>query len=561
MFTSAFHQRAPRAWQGLAVAAVMGFGTILAAGAAAAQPAVQASGVTSATMGSGSSVGEKIQDVFHTPPGLMLRGETVTLNVGIEPGHGTADAYVRSNPKAKFTHLRMRLVEYGTFEARVPARLLTGGVLEDYVVVRDAANGKLITVPPSGARAPYRSWIVDRPLSVALGTHDFGHIRAPEAIVADATAGSGPGQAGFRLISQGVSSGPSSFDVARDGTVWVADRVNSRLLAYAPDTPGHPVRTVAMPNEPLELAIAPQGTIYVLTGTPTVYAFNPDGALLWSAPTAIRIWNPFMRTDTRGVPWLLDHGTGWLPLTDGDGHPLTVAQQVRQTSPYQPVGGGRVLVDTTKSMHEEMVGLTSRTGTLARTFRITSSDEFQSLWPQAMIGSDVVDMGGVSRQTSKGYRLEFLVLRISPTGRVLDQFTLDPHLSFMWGDFTRMRVGPDGHLYYLQTSPDWGMRVARYTLRGAPVAHTSPTPAPSQASVSPAPSTSHSAAPAAEAPWTPPAGPGDGGLSTRQWAGLSLGIATLAALAATAVLVWLRRRGISLHWPLHMGPHHVRPAR
>jgi hypothetical protein len=134
-------------------------------------------------------------------------------------------------------------------------------------------------------------------------------------------------------------------------------------------------------------------------------------------------------------------------VTDRSGHPLTVAQQIRQTVAYEPVSGERVLANTSIWPHEQRIGLATRDGTLVHTWRITSSDNFQSLWPQAVIGNDVVDMGTVAKPAGGGhYTQEFLVVRISPAGRVLDQLSLDESLSYNWGDFTRMRVGPLGVL-------------------------------------------------------------------------------------------------------------------
>jgi hypothetical protein len=56
------------------------------------------------------------------------------------------------------------------------------------------------------------------PGSVALGTHRFGHLRAPDSIVAHAD----PSAVGFYQPPKGqdgVAYGPWSFDVTRDGSV------------------------------------------------------------------------------------------------------------------------------------------------------------------------------------------------------------------------------------------------------------------------------------------------------------------------------------------------------
>lgn len=444
-----------------------------------------------------------IIEAYHNPPGLVLRGERVTIWYYADTGSGRwqGTAYVRGAPTGPYTQLRFSgSIDGGSPPVVVPARMLTGSVLEDYVVLRDPAGGQPVTIPPAGPRAPYRSWIVDHPATIALGTHTFGNLRAPGAIVARAAAGDDPGEVGFNLPKQGESTGPSSFAVARDSTIWVADQVNDRLLVYAPGAPDSPARTITMPAGPLEVAIAPRGTVFVMTGAPhyppnprMVYAFSPDGRQLWAVPAAGQIFNPVMIADSDGVPWIHDE-TGWIPVTDRAGHPFAVAQQQRQTVAYQRIGGGLELVDTAVWPHSDWIGLATTAGSLLRTWKITSSSDFQPMW-QAMIGPDLVDIGSVQKQAGGHVATEFLAVRISKDAQVLDQVSMDAHLSFNWGEFTPVRVGPDGRLYHLQTSPDWGMRVARYTLRGAPAERTSPTPAPSQASTppsaSPAPSTPH----------------------------------------------------------------------
>ena len=64
------------------------------------------------------------------------------------------------------------------------------------------------------------------PPPVALGTHRFGHLRPPDAIVARAD----PEVVGFSSPpkgADGVSYGPWSFDVAQDGSIWLLDELTS----------------------------------------------------------------------------------------------------------------------------------------------------------------------------------------------------------------------------------------------------------------------------------------------------------------------------------------------
>ena len=84
----------------------------------------------------------------------------------------------------------------------------------------------------TAAAAPIK-WV-----SVPLGTHQFGHMRAPDAIVLHAA----PNQVGFKKEGSGCGctdgpEGPMLFDVAPNGSIWLFDVLNHRLLMWQPGKP------------------------------------------------------------------------------------------------------------------------------------------------------------------------------------------------------------------------------------------------------------------------------------------------------------------------------------
>jgi DNA-binding beta-propeller fold protein YncE len=116
---------------------------------------------------------------------------------------------------------------------------------------------------------------------------------------------------------------PSGFDVAPDGTVWVADASQHRLVAFARD--GRIVREIGgQGTEPGQfrtpggVGIAPNGTLYVGdTGNNRVQVLSPLGAVraVWDnsgpeydqiqSPTRIRVGpdgSVFVARDGYGVP-------------------------------------------------------------------------------------------------------------------------------------------------------------------------------------------------------------------------------------------------------------------
>jgi hypothetical protein len=120
---------------------------------------------------------------------------------------------------------------------------------------------------------------VDRPLTVPLGTHRFGHPRPPDAIVAHA----GPDQIGFdEIVQEGVGIGPQSFDIARDGSVWLLDGVNGRLLVWRPGRPDRPARTVRVPRLVFgDFTLAPDGTIYLIGALQAEPGPRPSTCTRW----------------------------------------------------------------------------------------------------------------------------------------------------------------------------------------------------------------------------------------------------------------------------------------
>jgi hypothetical protein len=138
-------------------------------------------------------------------------------------------------------------------------RLLVSGLVRGALVV--AAGLALVlggAVQPAAATSSV-------PPPVALGAHRFGHLRAPDSIVAHADAD----EVGFSQPPEGadgVAFGPWSFDVAQDGSIWLLDEVKHRLLVWPAGRPDHPARSVRLPQDPLErvadFAVAPDHSIY-----------------------------------------------------------------------------------------------------------------------------------------------------------------------------------------------------------------------------------------------------------------------------------------------------------
>jgi hypothetical protein len=163
---------------------------------------------------------------------------------------------------------------------------------------------------------------------------------------------------------------------------------------------------------------------------------------------------------------------GWLPVATATGKALSVAYEVRHTVwGYQPLAGGRRLVSAVYTPPRSQQGpedvryaLIGRNGRVVRAWRILSrtlifpgGGPFFS--PQLVGGDPVVDL-----DVARPGQLEHVVLRLGPHGAKA-RFSL-PYSIFGEGtSYADLRIGPDGKLYRLSTSPTNGVTISRYSLK------------------------------------------------------------------------------------------------
>jgi len=406
-------------------------------------------------------------EVWHTPPGLILRGEAAVVHVNWQTTDGelppSAFVFVRDDQQTEFTRLRL----FGGTRRVIPAKFLDGRYVEDYVVVHDSGTSVVRRVPAAGA---FRSWIRDSFHVVDLGKHQFGHVRAPNAIVARAAIGDGPHQAAWFCPPEGLCEYPWSFDVGPSGQVWMLDPHHERILGWFPGHPQAPSRTIPIDFGPADLAIGADGTVFVSgvkIGDPAdrlrLYAFAPNGDLQWHSHLLAQIFNDHIRFGPDGVLYSVDPLYGWAPAVGADGEPLPVAEQRRLARPDEPLPGDLQLVTRGRSEHEQRAALATEGGELRRAWRITSDNVFDggAAIPAAVDGDPVLAFGVFD---FRRHLMENLILRLSKTDGVVRRFSLGRGVEG-GAEVTTLRVGSGGAVYQLQGSPDDGfVRVARYSL-------------------------------------------------------------------------------------------------
>ena len=352
--------------------------------------------------------------------------------------------------------------------AVVPSRVVSGHRLLYHVVVQDPVSGRSVEVAPDSA------WVLEKPFVVRLGVHRFGRTRAPEAVVARA----GPSQVGFR--TQGDVAGPQTFVVGRDRSIWLLDGLKQRLLVWRAGRPGVIPRTVRLPHfsPDTDFALGPRGTLYdawwdasVPPGVLRLNRLTGAGKVLWQSTLASDVTNTLLRAGPFGSLGFvvgragsLGAERGWTPAVTQGGRPLSLAVQRRRDGwPFQPLRNGDLrLLAVLRPPNEMRFALVDRIDRVVRAWRILSGTRIapNATTPE-LVGNDLVVVLDVTARIKGAFRWEYLVLRLGPTGT---RFSLRRTI---YGDnlLADVRVGPDGRIYQLGSSPATGARIERFALR------------------------------------------------------------------------------------------------
>jgi hypothetical protein len=424
---------------------------------------------------------------------LIAPGDRVELEYQVDTPGVKAPAgslYVRNDLQRRFERLPMSLGQPPStaLHAVVPRRLIQGHKLLYYAVVRDPKSGRTATIPAGGRRSPATAWILEKAIVVRLGAHRFGHLRAPEAVVATAD----PQEVGFENNNE-YQFGPQTFLVGRDGSIWLHDGLNQRMLRWQAGQPASVERSVPLPFFAAEndVALGPAGSIYVtrlLRNPPrlVLYRLSATGKVLWQRRLAgdyggnsgfVLGSNSPLRVGAGGTLYCLvfmglpGDEWGWMPVATPAGAPLSAAAQRRGTRwPFQPLAPGLRLLSETytppgaeTAPHEARYALIDAHGRLVRAWRVLSrTDLGGTLLTPELLGGDLVVALGVTAGTGLTAKSEYVVLRLGRQGPRVE-FSLAPRV---WGShlLTDLRVGPDGRLYQLSTSPATGIAISRYSL-------------------------------------------------------------------------------------------------
>jgi hypothetical protein len=430
--------------------------------------------------------------VHQEPSGignLVAPGDRVEIAYTVDsPGvtHPTGTLFVRNDLMRRFVRVRMAAAG-NSLRAAVPARLLRGRKLVYRATIRDPQSGR---VARTGLR---RAFVLGHATVVRLGKHVFGAPASPEAVVAHAAAT----DVGWQMPppGQGPQFGPQTFLVGADGSIWLDDSLGNRLLVYGPGDPNTVVHTVPLPwgSADSDKALGPAGSVYVtgvaghgLSARPVLSRIAGDGRILWRSKLAsgfaesgafVAGANSQLRVGPSGNVYYLAGMFGfpggefaWMPVATRLGAAIAPAGQRAGTHwPFQPVGGGLRLVSEVYTAVEDgapreaRYALVDRRGRLVRSWRVLSKTDinFTFTTPE-LVGGDLVVTLDPTEFVGGDFHWEHEVLRLGQSGLVA-------RLSLArtaFGDtiLADVRIGRDGRVYELASSPDTGVTVNRYAL-------------------------------------------------------------------------------------------------
>jgi hypothetical protein len=427
--------------------------------------------------GGAREAGDSFITAAHVPPLLTLPGEDVRLRYALvcpppagdaSPGacDGSGDVFIRVGRSGPFERLALTRgadSAEGRYFVDVPRRIASAADgFSYYAVLRDRAHGAELTIPAGGTDAPQESLPLRRPVTVKLGEHVFGETRRRDARVLDARWGSAVGQAGLSGGPTTARMGPSSFDVARDGTVVLLDELNGRIQRWRGEGLVGTVR-VDVPAATDDLAVAPDGAMYVLDGrsapgqTPLVRTFSPDGTLRRARHIAERTWSQ-LRMGPGGPLVHQEPSEQWMPVADGS-TPLDRTAQARAGRAGRLLADGSQLVVLRSGIGEVRLARVAG-GSVRVCWRVISATPLGEVQLVDALGSRIVLV--VKAYTEREDEFEVLVL----DGRgLVKRFAV---ASDQWADaapLAHFRLAGSA-LYKLGSTPT-GVFVDRYDLEGA----------------------------------------------------------------------------------------------
>jgi hypothetical protein len=322
------------------------------------------------------------------------------------------------------------------------------------VGARDA-EGRSISLPSAGA---LRLYVTRHMRSVAIASAAAPPPQGQEVLYLP--WGSGAYRAGLAPGNESATMGPSAFDVDERGRIYLMDSLQKRVAIFGGSRLVREIRADVMPRA--DVAVAGDGTVYIGTASPsdegevTVQAFSRTGGS--SGPSSIGegILSELRAPGNAASAHLLPLDA-WVPASPAAGAAAGITKS--RIDAGQRLASGDLLLAS-------MVGRSVRLGTV-RGGRVTRAVELR------LDGSALSEIALAAPDGHGGYWTvvhtaddsdQFQVVHVTGDGSAATFSVPDSEFAEAM-PLAKFRIGRDGDLYHLITSPD-GMRIIRYDIGG-----------------------------------------------------------------------------------------------
>ncbi len=403
--------------------------------------------------------------LFYSPVGLVRGNETVQISVDAIcttaagspcPADVTLGTQVGAKPWETVTRAAGTGLRFDVSDAAARAREHRTSVVRFFLRAHTSTG---LATSAGSPRAPLEFWVVPRMEEVQMPSIRFGQLRKPASVLF-LPWGTGPAKAGLSPGRESLTGGPSSFDVDDQGRIHLLDTEQDRLAVFSE---GELVREVPLAlDSDADVSVAADGTAYVLEirdDVAEVRAVSPSGSVQPAPPLGNALSAHVRTVGPKAYANLLPADV-WVPVADQD-ETLTAALPP-QTFTGAPVPGDAELVRiaTTGSVRLGMV----------------SGDEVSD----AVEVESETSLGEVALAEPDGFEGYWCVVRVwreNPTpadqyqvlhisgGEIVEGFAVSAEQFADTPPLSRFRLGSDGDLYQLATSPS-GVRIVRFGLGG-----------------------------------------------------------------------------------------------
>ena len=403
--------------------------------------------------------------LFYSPIGLVRIDETVQISVDAicttaEGSPCSADVtlgtQVGAEPWQTVTRSAGTGLRFDVSDAAARAREHRRSVVRFFLRAHTSTG---LATSSGSPRGPLEFWVVPRMAEVQMPSISFGQVRKPDNVLF-LPWGTGPAKAGLSPGRESLTGGPSSFDIDDQGRIHLLDTEQDRLAVFSK---GELVRELPLAlDTDADISVAADGTAYVLEvrdDVAEIRAVSPSGSVQPAQPLGNALSAHVRTVGSKAYANLLPADV-WVPVPDEDETPTAALPPQTFTGAPVPGGAELVRIATTGSVRLATV----------------SGDEV----------SDAVEirsepsLGEVSLAEPDGKGGYWCVVRVwreNPTpadhyevlhvsgGEVVESFAVGSEQFADTPPLSRFRLGSDGDLYQLRTSPS-GVRIVRFDLKG-----------------------------------------------------------------------------------------------